>query len=220
MDTNTEQSRYARQNGIIDRDKLERMVVTVIGVGAIGRQVALQLASIGVAKIQIIDFDTVELTNLTTQGYYHEHLGKPKVEATKETCDKINNEIEVLASNEKCIAGETPVYPHIFCCVDSIKTREEIFNAVSESCNFFVDGRMSAETLRVVTATDAESKEHYKTTVFPEEQAYTGSCTAQSTIYCANIAAGIMVSQFTKYLREHPLDKDINYNILANELVC
>jgi sulfur carrier protein ThiS adenylyltransferase len=40
----------------------------VIGVGAVGRQVALQLAATGVPKLQIIDHDTVEFTNVTSQG--------------------------------------------------------------------------------------------------------------------------------------------------------
>lgn len=45
-----------------------------------------------------------------------------------------------------------------------------------------------------------------------------GSCTAKTTIYCANIAAGLMVAQFTKYLRQMPIDYDIQLNLLASEL--
>ena len=40
------------------------MPATVVGVGAIGRQVALQLAAIGIPKLQLIDHDTVEPVNL------------------------------------------------------------------------------------------------------------------------------------------------------------
>lgn len=55
--------------------------VTVIGVGAVGRQVALQLASIGARHIQLVDFDMVEPTNVTTQGYLAADVGQAKVEA-------------------------------------------------------------------------------------------------------------------------------------------
>jgi len=41
--------RFARQEGLVPRDRLEELSVSVIGVGAIGRQVALQLASLGCA---------------------------------------------------------------------------------------------------------------------------------------------------------------------------
>jgi len=54
---------------------LGQVKVTVIGVGAIGRQVALQLASIGVRRLQLVDFDAVDLTNVTTQGYLAEDVG-------------------------------------------------------------------------------------------------------------------------------------------------
>ena len=42
-------------------DRLTDLRITVVGVGAIRRQVALQLASIGVCHLQLIDFDHVEL---------------------------------------------------------------------------------------------------------------------------------------------------------------
>ncbi len=37
--------------------------------------------------------------------------------------------------------------------------------------------------------------------------------------YCANIAAGMMLAQFTKYLRQLPIESDISFNLLTNELV-
>jgi len=83
---------------------------------------------------------------------------------------------------------------------------------------FYCDGRMSAEVLRVLTACDAESRRHYPTTLFRTEEAFVGPCTAKTTIYCANIAAGLMVAQFTKYLRQLPVEADVQMNLLASEL--
>jgi len=82
----------------------------------------------------------------------------------------------------------------------------------------FCDGRMSAEVLRILTAYDAESRKHYPTTLFNADEAFVGPCTAKTTIYCANIAAGLMLAQFTKYLRQLPVDADIQLNLLASEL--
>ena len=53
------EEQFLRQADIIPRDRLCDYTITVIGTGAIGRQVALQLTAIGASKIQLIDFDTV-----------------------------------------------------------------------------------------------------------------------------------------------------------------
>ena len=69
--------RFVRQGDLVPRSRLQDVLVTVIGVGAIGRQVALQLAAIGATRLQLIDFDRVEATNVTTQGYFTSDIGQP-----------------------------------------------------------------------------------------------------------------------------------------------
>lgn len=105
----------------------------------------------------------------------------------------------------------------VFCAVDKIAVRRLIWESVKDKVSFFVDGRMSAEVLRVLTACDAKSREYYPTTLFSSDEAFVGPCTAKTTIYCANIAAGLMLAQFTKYLRQLPIDSDIQLNLLASE---
>jgi len=63
----SESNRFARQENLVPRDRLVDIRTTVIGVGAIGRHVSLQLAAIGVPRIQLMDFDVVDDTNRTTQ---------------------------------------------------------------------------------------------------------------------------------------------------------
>jgi len=77
---------------------------------------------------------------------------------------------------------------------------------------------MAAEVLRVLVACDATSRKHYPTTLFAAEEAYAGSCTAKTTIYCANVAAGLTLAQFTKWLRRLPTEADITLNLLATEI--
>jgi sulfur carrier protein ThiS adenylyltransferase len=50
--------RFARQRELVPLERLAGIQATVIGVGAIGRQVALQLAAIGVPRLQLVDFDS------------------------------------------------------------------------------------------------------------------------------------------------------------------
>ena len=60
--------RDIRQREIVPPEKLAGCHVVVVGVGAIGRQVALQLAAVGVPSLELFDHDTVEVENLAAAG--------------------------------------------------------------------------------------------------------------------------------------------------------
>jgi sulfur carrier protein ThiS adenylyltransferase len=209
--------RYSRQRDIVPPERIADCKATVIGVGAIGRQVALQLSAMGIPWLQIIDHDKVEWSNLASQGYLEGDMGKLKVNATLELCWRINAATQIQAVPER-FRRSMEIGNIVFCCVDRIDVRRLIWDTVKDRVNLFCDGRMSAEVLRILTACDSESRKHYPTTLFNSDEAFVGPCTAKTTIYCANIAAGFMLAQFTKYLRLLPIDADIQLNLLASEL--
>jgi molybdopterin/thiamine biosynthesis adenylyltransferase len=210
--------RFERQQDLVPQEKLKSMCVSVIGVGAIGRQVALQLAALGVRELQLIDFDRVEPTNLTTQGYYASDLGRHKVEATADAVQLIDPMIGVEDIRDR-YRPRQQLGEAVFCCVDSIATRAAIWRSAGQVAPFWADGRMRGEVLRVLTAADANSRKHYPSTLFPQQEAQVGTCTSRSTIYAASIAAGMMVHQFTRWLRGISVDSDATLNLLASELV-
>ena len=211
--------RYTRQRDIIPADRLADLTVTVIGVGAIGRQVALQLAAIGVARMQLVDFDRVEVENLAPQGYLESDLGRLKVDAAADLARQINSTLDVQPIEGR-FKRSMAVGDVLFCCVDAIETRRHIWQAVRDQVRFYADTRMSAEVVRVLIVADVAGREHYPTTLFSAGEAHAGACTAKSTIYTANIAAGLAVGQFTKWLRGFPVDADVTLNILTSELTC
>lgn len=217
MNNEQAKERYSRQQDIVPPDRLAACKATVVGVGAIGRQVALQLTAMGIHWLQLIDFDAVEISNLASQGYLQDDLGKPKVEATAKVCRQINHDLETHEINDR-FRRSMEISNILFCAVDAIETRRLIWNATKDSMSFFVDGRMSAEVLRVLCACDIASCEYYPTTLFASGEAYAGPCTAKTTIFCASIAAGMMVTQFTRYLRHLPIDADVQLNLLSMEL--
>ena len=212
-----EQERYSRQKDIVPLERLVECKATVIGVGAIGRQVALQLAAMGISWLQLVDFDRVEESNLASQGYLENDLGRPKVQATADLAQQVNHQLEVHEINDR-FRRSIEIGNVAFCCVDKIETRRLIWESVKDRINCMVDGRMSAEILRVLTAYDSISRKIYPTTLFAADQAYVGACTAKTTIYCANIAAGVMVAQFAKYLRNFSAEPDVQINLLAMEM--
>ena len=159
----------------------------------------------------------VEPSNLASQGFLEKDLGRLKVEAAADLCREINRSLEVHALPQR-FRRSMQVGRVLFCCVDQIETRRQIWQSVQHKIDFFCDGRMAAEVLRVVTVADSAGRRRYPTTLFTRQEAYVGSCTAKATIYCANIAAGLMLSQFAKWLRRLPLDFDCQLNLLAGEM--
>jgi sulfur carrier protein ThiS adenylyltransferase len=97
----TSSDRFARQQDLVPAERLAELVVTVIGVGAIGRQVALQLAAIGARRLQLVDFDRVDHTNVTTQGYWVEDIGQSKVAATGEAIARLK-QLTFIRSRRLC----------------------------------------------------------------------------------------------------------------------
>jgi sulfur carrier protein ThiS adenylyltransferase len=195
----------------------------VIGVGAIGRQVALQLAALGIPAMSLYDPDTVEVENLAPQGFWESDLGRAKVTAVAEIAQKQYPAIEIAELPERFRASTVRSWPTtsreiaVFCCVDAIDTRKLIWQAVQEVAGFFTDGRMAAEVIRVLASGRPSGDSVYPKTLFPSVEAFQGSCTAKSTIYSANIAAGLMVGQFARWLRGWPVVADQMLNLVAAE---
>lgn len=209
-------NRFTRQSELVPIDRIAQVTVTVIGVGAIGRQVALQLAAIGAPRIQLIDFDHVDLSNTTTQGYRKHEIGWSKPFACGEAISELDSTIEVTRIEDRYRPRQS-IGNAVFCCVDSITARSAIWKSVEGRAAFWADGRMLGEVIRVLAADDTPSSQHYATTLFGASEAQQGTCTSRSTIYAASIAAGLMVHQFTRWLRNIPTDADTSVNLLSGD---
>jgi molybdopterin-synthase adenylyltransferase len=210
--------RFERQRDLVPMPRLADLTITVIGVGAIGRQVALQLAAIGVRRLQLIDFDRVEPTNVTTQGYLPGDVSQLKVAAARAAILAIDPAVAVQAIADRYRAKHT-LGEAVFCCVDSISSRTSIWRSAEHRCQFWVDGRMLGEVIRILAASEHGERRHYATTLFAQAAAQTGQCTARSTIYAAGVAAGLMLHQFTRWLRGVRVDADATLNLLAGDLI-
>ena len=210
------QDRFRRQAELVPAEQLALQTVTVIGVGAIGRQVALQLASIGARQMTLIDFDHVESSNVTTQGYRHEQIGWAKVDATAADVRAVDSSVAVHTVCDR-FRPHQDTGKAVFVCVDSIAARSAIWRKLRRRCDFWCDGRMRGEVVRVLCSQKPPTDEHYAGTLFDPAEAHTGSCTSASTVYAANLAASLMTHQFTRFLRGIPVDPDQTINLLASE---
>ncbi len=211
--------RFERQRDLVPQDRLAGLTPTIIGVGAIGRQIALQLAALGVPRLQLIDFDRAETANITTQGYLASDVGQLKVAATRHALEAIDPTILVKTYADR-FRPKQSVGDALFCAVDSISARASIWRAVEHRCRFWADGRMLGETIRVLGVAEGHGREHYGSTLFPQAAAQSGSCTSRSTIYAAAIAAALMVHQFTRWMRDLTIEIDMTMDLLAGELIA
>jgi molybdopterin/thiamine biosynthesis adenylyltransferase len=99
--TDVEANRYARQIVLKDigwegQIKLKHSTVLVAGAGGLGSPILIQLASLGVGTIKIIDRDIVSVTDLHRQYLYREtDAGRPKMEVAVKRIKEINSTIKV-----------------------------------------------------------------------------------------------------------------------------
>ncbi len=92
---------YSRQIMLFDmgleaQKRLKASTACIVGLGGLGSPVAMELASMGVGKLRIIDSDVVEISNLQRQHLYSvDQVGLPKVEAAMNRIMGMNPFIEV-----------------------------------------------------------------------------------------------------------------------------
>ena len=104
--TNEQLERYSRhiileQVGGKGQQKILNAKVLIIGTGGLGSPAAMYLAAAGVGTIGLVDFDTVDLSNLQRQIIHQtKDLGKEKIESGKETITGINPDVQVKTYNE------------------------------------------------------------------------------------------------------------------------
>lgn len=215
-------NRDVRQRDLVPPERLSKTHAMVIGCGSVGRQVALQLAALGVPALTLYDPDVVSVENLAVQGFGPDDLDSFKVHAAANAAHAQNPLMELNAVAERFRKTQVRGWPRqceiaVFSCVDSIVTRKLIWDAVRDRAGFFSDGRMAAETLRVLSSA-APHGDAYDGSLFTAREAFIGRCTAKSTIYSASICAGLMLGQFTRWLRSLPVVADIQFNLFAMEL--
>lgn len=183
---------------------------TVIGLGAVGRQVALQLTALGIPKLQLIDGAKVASTDVTTKGFLHEEVGDARVDAVGGLCHRAEPMLD-LETIPHCFRPSFNVGTAVFCCIDSAPARKRVLRAVASRVLFWADARVSGETVRVVAASIDRGATRRMTDRFDEERAPYLTRSSRSPLYVATIAAGLLIYQFTRYLRR--LSPNVNASL-------
>ncbi len=104
---NDEIKRYSRhlilpEVGLAGQKRIKSASVLCVGAGGLGSPIAMYLAAAGLGKIGIVDFDTVDYSNLQRQILHTDaDVGRPKAQSAKETIHGINPNCEVVIHNTR-----------------------------------------------------------------------------------------------------------------------
>lgn len=99
--------RYSRQIllptfGIEGQEKLLNSHVLIMGLGGLGSPVAMYLAAAGIGKLTLVDFDSVELSNLQRQIIHRtSSLKQSKVESAAATIQQLNPLVTTTCINKR-----------------------------------------------------------------------------------------------------------------------
>lgn len=113
-------------------DKLAAAKVLVFGVGGVGGYVCEALCRAGVGRIDIVDRDIVDVTNINRQIIAtHDTVGKPKVEVCRQRMLSINPDIQVSARQcfylpDRADEFDFAAYDYIVDAVDNVTAKIDI----------------------------------------------------------------------------------------------
>jgi adenylyltransferase/sulfurtransferase len=99
--TNEEIRRYSRhlilpEVGLAGQRKIRNTSVLCIGAGGLGSPIAMYLAAAGIGKLGIVDFDTVDYSNLQRQILHSDaDVGISKADSAKTSINALNPNVEV-----------------------------------------------------------------------------------------------------------------------------
>ena len=113
-------------------DKLAAAKVLVFGVGGVGGYVCEALCRGGVGRIDIVDKDVVDVTNINRQIIAtHETVGRPKVEVCRKRILSINPDVKVDARQcfylpERASEFDFGAYDYVVDAVDNVTAKIDI----------------------------------------------------------------------------------------------
>ena len=107
--------------GVEGQQQLQNAHVVIIGIGGLGSPAALYLAASGVGTLTLVDFDTVDNSNLQRQIIHHTNsIGDNKVDSAKNTLHAINPETTIHCLNKQLTLDElNSLISEVTCVIDA-----------------------------------------------------------------------------------------------------
>lgn len=124
------------RHGADNQKKFDEAVVAICGLGGLGSNIATCLARAGVGHLILIDFDSVDVTNLHRQQYKINQVGIAKTAALKANLEEINpfikietHQVKMTEANSKSLIEKASIVCEAF---DSAQNKAMLVNLVLE----------------------------------------------------------------------------------------
>lgn len=212
-----------RHMELFDPEKFE-MPIHVIGAGATGSWLVLQLAKLGIngELIHAWDFDTVEEHNIPNQLYEIGQIEQPKVLALQGLVSLATG-TEIKAINHKF--KDQRLNGYVFLMVDSMETRRSIWETsikMKSAVTHLIEPRMGLDIGRIynVNPLDMKHIEKYEETYYSDAEAEVSACgTSQTVITSAMCTASWCARQLINHVAGEELDNEILIDYKYNNIV-
>lgn len=198
------------QVGADGQRRIRESSALLIGVGGLGCPAAAYLASSGVGRLTVVDFDTVDATNLGRQVLYAQgHIGELKAEVAAERLRKINPDIEVIAVSERLVddalVRAVADVDIVLDGSDNFATRFEVNDACVAASKRLVSGSaIRLEGQLAVFGPDYDASPCYRC-VYEEADESIGDCAGNGVLGPVPGVVGTMMAVETlKYLAGVP----------------
>ncbi|MFX1522610.1 MAG: ThiF family adenylyltransferase [Promethearchaeota archaeon] len=123
---------YARQQLIDgwDQEIISNGCIMIVGIGALGCEIAKDFALMGIGKLILIDLDTIETSNLSRQMLFRSgDEGRPKAEVAAERLKEMNPYVEIDFYFEKLQKLPMSVYEEsdvVIAALDNFNARLDL----------------------------------------------------------------------------------------------
>lgn len=212
---------YQRQTALFDPRQYGDKDVVIVGLGNIGSNTAITLARLGMRRIKLYDFDTVEVHNLTSQAYTVNDIGQPKAIALASYLSTLNPE-GIFQPICRKFGEETEDFEGLgdsimVIAIDTMQGRKEIYTMLSSrkiSPQLIIDGRIGGEQLELYMINSLAGW----STTFSDNPA-ADPCGGRFICYVSVMMGGLIASQVKKYLKGERIDKSIMINVDSLQII-
>ena len=180
--------------------------VDVIGCGAVGSRIAMEVAKLGVQNLHLWDFDTIESHNIANQLFHLGDIGKPKAD-TLAIHIEVATGLKPVVHRER-VANRQAFGEVVFLAVDTMADRKSIFEQslrLNFATQLVVEVRMGAEELRVYGFSPRARRDCqiWTESLSDDEATVESACGAQTTVGAtAGITACLAVHRFLQWYRQ------------------
>ncbi len=195
--------------------------VDIIGVGATGSHILVELAKLGITNLHVWDPDVVAEENISNQMYGPQHIGQLKVEAARTIVHTLTG--TTITTHPEAVDGSQVLGDVVFVLTDGMTSRKQIWERALRyqmRTSLVIETRMGAEEGRVY-AVDPSNPTHvdaYEATLYDDAKVTEASAcgTSISVGPTAAILAGFAVWQL---LRWFAVETGASTDILEQEII-